>query len=473
MIGLSILLACCYGIYSFTDGSLISFHSRQVEHRREDNSRDAQVDKSSTLLGGKIKTFLANLSKPSKKKKQDLQSSDAKHIFISNAHLRKKEKVVFRSVANSSRNEAIVHAKSFAKDIGTSDEYLLIKYDAARLHKDKELLGWKSLRAPFCKRELSHYKAVLAKTNKSYLADNVVAQIQDSSAAILSMHEKHKILSRDELSLITQLRRFRSLDLDLCLQQLRFVDNLFRRIPVFVPEHSATITSHFGQRLYKRKIQQHKGVDMTSHEAIVYASAEGRVEFCGWSGGYGNLIVIDHGKIKTKYGHLRRIKVAQGDYVKQGQNIGCEGSTGRARGRHLHFEVLLASGKHVDPMEFIHHSMKESQKTASNRVLAMQQDKYLRSTNIFAMQNRLHKAKTATRVNVPQKAPQLTESVVLSANMGSKNPQLINTSAQKKERVLTRAVGVNFSSKTLVNSKFPVGNKLFIESIHKSLFSRK
>jgi len=85
----------------------------------------------------------------------------------------------------------------------------------------------------------------------------------------------------------------------------------------------------------------------------VYATAAGKVSFAGYSGNYGNLIVIDHGfGLQTRYGHLLGYKVKVGEQVKRGSEIGKVGATGRATGYHLHYE-MLANGKLLNPMQLL------------------------------------------------------------------------------------------------------------------------
>ena len=94
----------------------------------------------------------------------------------------------------------------------------------------------------------------------------------------------------------------------------------------------------------------HTGVDIaTAWGAPVLAAAEGRVIYAGWFGGYGKIVVIDHGEgISTLYGHLSNLLVVAGDDVRRGQPVGRVGSTGFSTGPHLHFEVRI-NGRPVNP----------------------------------------------------------------------------------------------------------------------------
>jgi murein DD-endopeptidase MepM/ murein hydrolase activator NlpD len=118
----------------------------------------------------------------------------------------------------------------------------------------------------------------------------------------------------------------------------------------FIWPTSGTLTSGFGWRWGR----MHEGIDIAAPTGTpISASASGTVIHAGWMGGYGNLVVIDHGNgLATAYGHQSSIAVASGTYVSQGQTIGYVGSTGHSTGPHLHFEVRV-NGSPVDPLGYL------------------------------------------------------------------------------------------------------------------------
>jgi len=95
----------------------------------------------------------------------------------------------------------------------------------------------------------------------------------------------------------------------------------------------------------------HKGLDIAGDRGEpVYATAAGTVRQAGFQGDYGNMVVIDHGfGLETRYGHLLKLLVKPGTKVERGDVIGQLGSTGRATGNHLHYEVL-AGGRLINPI---------------------------------------------------------------------------------------------------------------------------
>ncbi len=111
-------------------------------------------------------------------------------------------------------------------------------------------------------------------------------------------------------------------------------------------------TSGFGWRddPYRHYRKFHSGADIRAKPGTpVMVAGDGVVTFAGRQGGYGNVIYVDHGGgVITRYGHLRRIETQKAAIVTAGTRIGQVGSTGRATGPHLHFEVRI-DGRPVDP----------------------------------------------------------------------------------------------------------------------------
>lgn len=112
---------------------------------------------------------------------------------------------------------------------------------------------------------------------------------------------------------------------------------------------SGPVVSGFGMRWGR----MHEGIDIAAgHGTPIYAAAAGTVIYAGWMGGYGNLIIIDHGGgLATAYAHQTSFAVGGGP-VSQGQLIGWVGCTGHCYGAHLHFEVRVNGGA-VDPLGYL------------------------------------------------------------------------------------------------------------------------
>ena len=127
-------------------------------------------------------------------------------------------------------------------------------------------------------------------------------------------------------------------------------------VPSRMPVNDARMSSSYGMRNHPvlRKRANHNGVDLAAPSGTpIYATADGVIERANYWGSYGNYIQIGHGNaIETRYAHLSKIIVADGQKVRKGDLIGYVGSTGRSTGPHLHYEVRI-DGKPVDPRPFM------------------------------------------------------------------------------------------------------------------------
>ena len=139
----------------------------------------------------------------------------------------------------------------------------------------------------------------------------------------------------------------------------RDTENLLQAIqaiPLGVP-HLGPLTSSFGGRANPfsgRGSEHHGGLDLKGNTGDpVHATAQGKVSFAGWRGGYGKVVEIDHAQgYSTLYGHLSRIDVQAGQTLTAGDVVGLLGSTGRSTGPHLHYEVQ-SQGNRLDPQPFL------------------------------------------------------------------------------------------------------------------------
>ncbi len=112
------------------------------------------------------------------------------------------------------------------------------------------------------------------------------------------------------------------------------------------------VTSNFGTRHdpFDGGLRHHAGIDLAAPVGTpVHAPRDGVVRFAGVRGGYGNVVVLDHGDgTETRYAHCDTLAVRPGEVVRAGTVIAAVGATGRATGPHLHME-LRRDGHAVDP----------------------------------------------------------------------------------------------------------------------------
>ncbi len=128
-------------------------------------------------------------------------------------------------------------------------------------------------------------------------------------------------------------------------------DGKFMYLPVTAP-----VTSGYGSREHPifGETRHHAGVDFgVDYGTPVRSAAAGVIIMAGWYGGYGKVVMIDHGNgIVTLYGHNDKVLVSKGDEVVQGQPVALAGSTGNSTGPHCHFEVRL-NGDDIDPYTYV------------------------------------------------------------------------------------------------------------------------
>ena len=110
------------------------------------------------------------------------------------------------------------------------------------------------------------------------------------------------------------------------------------------------VSSTFGARWGR----MHNGLDIAvSTGTQVKASGDGRVTFAGWNGGYGILVIIDHGNgIETRYAHNSRLNVKVGQRVTRGETVAYSGNTGVSTGPHVHFEIRYRNNP-VNPQTYL------------------------------------------------------------------------------------------------------------------------
>jgi len=138
-----------------------------------------------------------------------------------------------------------------------------------------------------------------------------------------------------------------------------YLDRLVHSV-AFTPmgyPHISSLTSYFGYRndpFNSAHAEFHPGIDFKGNKGDpARCTANGRVVYAGWYGGYGNCVRIAHmNNFETLYGHLSKISVKVGEEVTVGEKIGEVGSTGHSTGTHLHYEVRK-DGKAINPISFL------------------------------------------------------------------------------------------------------------------------
>lgn len=124
-----------------------------------------------------------------------------------------------------------------------------------------------------------------------------------------------------------------------------------------MPVAASAISSVFGMRRnpFSGNFQPHRGMDLAApYGTPIVATMDGTVVASGSHGGYGLLIALENASgVETRYGHMSRQVVSQGQQVHKGDVIGYVGSTGNSTGPHVHYEIRVG-GEAINPARFLH-----------------------------------------------------------------------------------------------------------------------
>ncbi len=188
-------------------------------------------------------------------------------------------------------------------------------------------------------------------TNTKTILENQISSLTESEQSLKSQIDIYKKQQEELENLIQYAIRSST-------YELRYSGGIM----VWPTLTTSYITSQYGSRLHPIQgiIKNHAGIDIGGSTGNpVYAAADGVIIYSQYNtGGYGNLVMIDHGtnsegvKIVTLYGHGNKLLRNVGESVKQGELIMEMGSTGNSTGPHVHFEVR-ENGVAVDPKKYL------------------------------------------------------------------------------------------------------------------------
>ena len=236
----------------------------------------------------------------------------------------------------------------------------MLYYQKLLVKQDKELLNKLTEQSD----EISRYKDRLA-VEKIKIA-SIVSDIERQKSQIAKQHEAQSVLVsklRTERASYEQAERELERDSQQLISEINRLVGIGSWSGKSVPGSGTysypvrgRLTSPFGMRRHPifKVVSFHSGVDLAApYGTPIMASDSGRVIFDGWYGGYGKVVIVDHGmNYSTLYAHLSRIGTSKGKPIVKGQTIGYEGQTGYSTGPHLHFEVRK-SGKPQNPLNYL------------------------------------------------------------------------------------------------------------------------
>lgn len=235
----------------------------------------------------------------------------------------------------------------------------VLYYQKLLISQDKKLLEQLSKQSM----EIQGFKDRLAE-QKIKIA-GIVSEIEDQKKDIAKEHSaQSRLVSklRTERESYEQAERQLERESDQLIAEInKLVGKDFSGVSIpgtgaFAYPLRGRLTSPFGMRRHPihRVISFHSGVDLAApNGTAIMASDNGRVIFNGWYGGYGKVVILDHGmNYSTLYAHLSGTAVSRGRNVSKGDTIGYEGRTGYSTGPHLHFEVRK-NGRPQNPLNYL------------------------------------------------------------------------------------------------------------------------
>ena len=233
-------------------------------------------------------------------------------------------------------------------------------YQKLVVERDRTLLGELEEES----KEIEDYKDRLAR-QKIEIA-NIVSKIDNQKGKIAREHISQSLLVnklRNERAEYERAERQLEKDSQNLIGEINRLTGKFsysgpppNSTGIFSYPIRGRLTSGFGPRRHPihRVISFHSGIDLAApYGSAIMASDSGRVIFNGWYGGYGKVVIVDHGRnYSTLYAHLSRINASRGENIQKGQVVGYEGQTGYSTGPHLHFEVRR-DGKPQNPLNYL------------------------------------------------------------------------------------------------------------------------
>lgn len=231
-------------------------------------------------------------------------------------------------------------------------EGLVIKDDYARMRYARQ----KAKEIALLKYSIEEQKRSLDRSikNINYQKENIQQEIAKNQNMIQKLRTDRGTYEKAERELARQ-----SASLQSMISRNAHNTNI-SVVSGFIKPIGGRITSPFGWRIHPifRSRSFHSGIDIGGpYNGNVRASNAGKVIYAGWYGGYGKVVIVDHGRVNgvpttTLYAHLNTTKASPGEYVSKGQVVGLEGTTGYSTGPHVHFEVRT-NGRPNNPLNYI------------------------------------------------------------------------------------------------------------------------
>ncbi len=298
------------------------------------------------------KNEYANLEIQLKQMEKDLTAS-VQEFNKANIDMRKRIRQVYKN-QRTGMFELILTAKDLNSLLDVLYfEKIVLKRDYARIMAVKA----KSQRIALMKKDIEEKKIALSQSIQEINSQqkNIKYAIAQNQSMINKYKTDRKTYERAERELARQSASIQSM-----IARNRGSSTVKISSSGFMKPIGGRITSPFGWRTHPifNSRTFHSGVDIAGpNRGSIRASNSGKVIYSGWYGGYGKVVILDHGVVNGKptttlYAHMSSIRVGQGQFVNKGEVVGYEGTTGYSTGPHVHFEVRI-NGKPNNPLNYI------------------------------------------------------------------------------------------------------------------------
>lgn len=252
------------------------------------------------------------------------------------------------------------------KKILDTDKKLIDEVNSMKeaLNNEKKLLEEKIVELDEEKVEIKNKQQELVSAQKEFVDEKnkYLSQVNDlkgieskKQSMINSLSDKEREL-QEKIGDLTDFNQDLQNKLDDLFNGLDDENSGNSQGETFLRPTSGHVTSEYGPRIHPISGQSgfHTGIDLASPSGTpIKASKSGTVVYSGWQGGYGQVVIIDHGGgYRTLYAHCSKLNVVKNQKVSRGQTVALVGSTGNSTGPHLHFEVRV-NNKHQNPRKYV------------------------------------------------------------------------------------------------------------------------
>lgn len=362
LIFLSILLSTCGCLTSYATNDLAVQkketqkkikHLKWLENLESDKlyKNQQKLENASNNLTTS-KSEIADMQKKLYSLESQLSIASAEYNNLNNllaAHLRNAYKsqrnARFQIILNSDDINMLVDRCYYQKLILKKDEERML---AAR-NKAQEIA---SIRNNIAMRKRNLERSVASMNTQQDYIKRAIAKNQDM---IHKLQTDRMAYERAEREMATQSQKITNY-----INKSTGKDSDITVASGFLKPIQGRITSPFGWRVHPifNTRTFHSGIDIGGPNlGAIRASNSGKVIYTGWYGGYGKVVILEHGvvngtPITTLYAHMSSIAVSNGSKIQKGQVLGYEGTTGYSTGPHCHFEVRV-NGKPSNPLSYI------------------------------------------------------------------------------------------------------------------------